>query len=273
MDAVKLLGSLLSNNSTGGNILGSLLGAATGGSSGGRSRGGSGGLDLGGLLGSLVGGGGGRSGGGGGGLGGNIAGAVLGSLLGGRSAGKSAGGGGAMMDILGGLMGGGGGASSASSLLSSAAAPQAAPVVPQQPQPQYTAPPAIDAQAEAALLIQAMCNAAKSDGKFDETEQKSVLGRLGDDVDQSEIDFINSELSKPLDVHGFAKSVPAGLGPQVYAFSVMAIKLDEQSEARYLAELAKGLGIDPASCNQIHEQLGAPKIFSSIERTQTGTGR
>ncbi|MEZ5323751.1 MAG: DUF533 domain-containing protein [Verrucomicrobiales bacterium] len=247
MDAVKLLGSLLNNNSTGGNILGSLLGAASGG-----SRGGSG-LDVGGLLGSLMSGGGsGRSSGSG--MGGNIAGAVLGSLLGGRSGSQSAGGGGAMMDILGGLMGGGGAASSASGLLSSVA-PQAAA------DPQHTAPTS-DPHTEAELLIRAMCNAAKSDGKFDEAEQKAILGRLGEDVDQAEIDFINTELSKPLDVHGFAKSVPAGLGQQVYAFSVMAIKLDEQSEARYLRDLAQGLGIDPASCNQIHEQLGAPKIFS-----------
>ncbi|MCB1099461.1 MAG: DUF533 domain-containing protein [Verrucomicrobiae bacterium] len=246
MDAVKLLKNLLNNNSTGGNILGSLLGAASGGAG---SRGGSG-LDVGGLLGSVMGGG--RFGGSG--MGSNIAGAVLGSLLGGRSGSQSAGGGGAMMDILGGLMGGGGAASSASGLHSSVA-PQAAKA------PQHAAPTG-DLHTEAELLIRAMCNAAKSDGKFDEAEQKAILGRLGDDVDQAEIDFINSELSKPLDVNGFAKSVPAGLGQQVYAFSVMAIKLDEQSEARYLGDLAQGLGIDPASCNQIHEQLGAPKIFS-----------
>ena len=200
-----------------------------------------------------MGGGRGRSRSGGGGMGGNIAGAVLGSLLGGRSGGSTGGGGGGMMDILGGLMGGGGQGAASGLVSSGASAPEAAP--------QHAAP-AVDADTEAETLIRAMCNAAKSDGKFDEAEQKAILGRLGDDVDQEEMDFINGELSKPLDVQAFAQSVPAGLGPQAYAFSVMAIKIDEQSEARYLGELAQGLGIDPASCNQIHEQLGAPKIFS-----------
>lgn len=239
MDAVKLLGSLLNNNSTGGNILGSLLGGSRGG-------GGRGGLDVGSILGSLMGGG--RSGGGRGGLGGNLAGAVLGNLLGGRSSGGGAGGGG-MMDILGGLMGNQSGGTSG--LVSSAPEAMAAP-----------AAPSMDSNAEAELLIRAMCNAAKSDGKFDEAEQKAVLGRLGDEVDQEEIDFVNAELSKPLDVISFVQSIPPGLEQQIYVFSVMAIKLDEQSEVRYLAELAQGLKLNAESCNQIHEQLGAPKIFS-----------
>jgi len=80
MDAVKLLGSLLGSNATGGNVLGSLLGGGGGG-------GGGGGL---GALGSLLGGG----GGGGGGLG------ALGSLLGGG------GGGGGLGGLLGSLAGG-----------------------------------------------------------------------------------------------------------------------------------------------------------------------
>ena len=42
----------------------------------------------------------------------------------------------------------------------------------------------------------------------------------------------------------------------------MAIKIDEQSEANYLGQLARGLGLDADTCNAIHEQLGAPKIFA-----------
>jgi len=72
MDAVKILGSLLGSNATGGNVLGSLLGGATGGGGGGGG--------LGSLLGGLMGGGQQQpqQSSGGGGLGG-----LLGGLLGG----------------------------------------------------------------------------------------------------------------------------------------------------------------------------------------------
>lgn len=86
MDAIKLLGSLMGNNATGGNLLGSLLGGATG---GGSSAGGGG---LGSIVGSLLGGGGGAA---------NTA-----------SAGAGAGG---LGSILGGLLGGGGGGGNAAS--------------------------------------------------------------------------------------------------------------------------------------------------------------
>jgi len=83
MDAVRLLGSLMGNNATGGNLMGSLLGSALGGGGGGGAGGlgalagllGGGGGGAAGALGSLLGGGGGnaqqaQAGGGGGGLGG-----------------------------------------------------------------------------------------------------------------------------------------------------------------------------------------------------------
>jgi uncharacterized membrane protein YebE (DUF533 family) len=49
---------------------------------------------------------------------------------------------------------------------------------------------------------------------------------------------------------------------QIYAISLTAIDLDTNKEARYLAELASELGIDPKLANAIHEHLGAPKIFA-----------
>jgi uncharacterized membrane protein YebE (DUF533 family) len=205
-------------------------------------------MDAGKLLGSLLGknsmnsnvlsgllGGGGKSGGIGG---------MLSGLLGG---GKSGGGGGGLGALLGGLMGGGGAAAAAAA--TPAPAPQAAPE-----------PLSEETNSQAELLIRAMCNAAKSDGKFDDAEKDAILGRLGE-IEPAEIEFLRNELAQPLDVQGFANDVPSDLASQVYAFSVMAIKLDEQSEAQYLAQLAQGLRLDPATCNDIHEQVGAPQIF------------
>lgn len=86
MDAVKLLGSLLGSNATGGSLLGKLMGGAGGGAS-------SGGGGLGSLLGGMLGGG-----GGGGGTSG-----LMGALMKGAAGAGGAG-------ILGSLLGGGGAA-------------------------------------------------------------------------------------------------------------------------------------------------------------------
>jgi uncharacterized membrane protein YebE (DUF533 family) len=110
-------------------------------------------------------------------------------------------------------------------------------------------------------MIKAMINAAKSDGSFDESEQEKILAKLGE-VTQDEINFVRREFSAPLDTQAFANSVPRGLEHQIYAVSLAAIDLDENSEAQYLGELAQSLRIGAAEANQIHSQLGAPKIFS-----------
>jgi len=114
---------------------------------------------------------------------------------------------------------------------------------------------------QATLIIRAMINAAKSDGKFDEAEQKALVSKLGD-LTQDEVNFIQSEFRKPLDVQTFVNDVPRGMEHQVYALSLSAINLDENSEAQYLGQLAQALRITPDEANQIHAQLGAPKIFA-----------
>lgn len=212
MDAVKLLGSLMGSNATGGNVLGSLLGAAGGG-------GGGGGL---GALAGLLGGGGGGGGAGGGGLG------ALAGLLGGGAASS---GGGGLGGVLGALAGG------------------------QQPQPQQ------QDHDDATMLVRAMCNAAKADGKIDKSEIQNIVGKLGNDVDRAEAQFLQQELQSPLDLKGFIRDVPRGMEQQVYAFSVMGMRLDTKQEAQYLGAVAQGLDLNPEICNQINAQLGAPEIF------------
>jgi len=79
---------------------------------------------------------------------------------------------------------------------------------------------------------------------------------LGDEVDQAEIDFLQSELAAPLDVDAFARSVPADLAANVYALSVMTVKVDTPQEAQYLKQLAQGLNLDNQTLGEIHQQLG-----------------
>ncbi len=217
MDAVKLLGSLMGNNATGGNLMGSLLGQALGGGGGGGAGG------LGALAGLLGGGGGGAAGG---------LGALAGMLGGGGGQAQQAAqpGGGGIGGLLAGLAQG----------------------QPQQPNAQE--------QDQAMVLVKAMCNAAKADGQIDQAEVQNIMGRLGD-VDQSEAEWLKSELQQPLDIQGFVQSVPRDMAQQAYAFSLMGMKLDTQQEAQYLGAVAQGLGLNPQACNQIHAKLGAPEIF------------
>ena len=123
------------------------------------------------------------------------------------------------------------------------------------------APPTPDEDDAAALMLKAMIQAAKADGQIDATEKEKLLANLGD-VSAEERAFVNAELEAPVDVAGLTRAVPKGMQSQVYVMSVMAIDLDNQSEAKYLHELAQSLGIERADVNHIHQQLGVPVLYS-----------
>lgn len=128
--------------------------------------------------------------------------------------------------------------------------------------PQDPIEPTADQEAAAALMLRAMIQAAKSDGKLDEGEQEKLMGQLGGDVDAEEAAFVQAEMQRPVDVNALVAEVPQGLGPQVYAMSLLAIDLDSQTEAQYLHSLAQGLGMDAGSVNEIHAQLGVPSLYT-----------
>lgn len=122
-------------------------------------------------------------------------------------------------------------------------------------------PPTPDEDDAAALMLKAMIQAAKADGQIDAGEKEKLLANLGD-VSAEERAFVNAELEAPVDVAGLTRAVPKGMESQVYVMSVMAIDLDNQSEAKYLHELAQSLGIERADVNHIHQQLGVPVLYS-----------
>lgn len=112
---------------------------------------------------------------------------------------------------------------------------------------------------KAELLIVAMINAAKSDGRIDDKEQNEIIEQLGE-VSQDQVQFLRSEFAKPLDVREFAWSVPIGMEKQIYAVSLMAIDLDQNAEAQYLRDLAHGFRMTLDECNQIHREFNAPQL-------------
>ncbi len=113
----------------------------------------------------------------------------------------------------------------------------------------------------AALMLRAMIQAAKCDGRIDDSEREKLLDRLGD-VSPEERDFVTAELQAPVDAGGLARQVPPGLEPQVYAMSVLAIDLDSQAEAQYLHDLAGALGLGKQQVNDIHARLGVPALYA-----------
>lgn len=115
---------------------------------------------------------------------------------------------------------------------------------------------------QARILIQAMINAAKSDGEIDADEQQKIVTHLGDEVSDEERQFVISEMQKPLDADAFIRSIPRGSEMQVYMMSLLGINLDTKEEAIYLDTLRKGVGMSEQQCNAIHEKLGVPTIYS-----------
>jgi len=237
---------------------------------GGSSSGGG----LGGMLGSVLGGG---SGGGlAGALGGMLGGTQqsgqqsnnmnqggglgdLGALLGGKS------GSGGMAGGLGGLLesisGGAGGAMSGSSNVAPPAGGSLGDLLNSALQGNKVPEPEPAQEDLARILIQAMVNAAKSDGNIDQSEQQKIVAHLGDDVSESERQFVIGEMQSPLDLEGFIKTVPRGSEMQVYMMSLLGIDLDSREEAVYLDTLRKGIGMSEEQANAVHEKLGVPTLY------------
>lgn len=110
---------------------------------------------------------------------------------------------------------------------------------------------------QALVLVRAMMNAAKADGRIDRQEQQNILARL-DDRSGDAVAMLRAEWKQPLDVRDFAWSVPIGMEQQVYTMSLIAIDLDVQREFAYLNELAQGLRLSDEVRAQIHRRVGAP---------------
>jgi hypothetical protein len=121
-------------------------------------------------------------------------------------------------------------------------------------------PKARQEELAAALALRAMIQAVKCDGELDEAEKRKLTDQLGE-ATQEEVAFVKAELQRPVDLEGLARQVPNGMEEQVYTVSLMAIDLDNQREAKYLAGLAQALDLTPDEVNRLHDRIGAPRMF------------
>ncbi|HCK80950.1 MAG TPA: DUF533 domain-containing protein [Candidatus Competibacter sp.] len=285
MDALKILSSLLGNNATSSGIGGQFLDQMVGGlMRGGAQPGGNWGGGLGSVLGNMLGG---AQSGGAGGLGGLLGGLMgnraqpgatggLGDVLGGLMGGAQGGG---LGGLLGGLMGGGnrpqssgvnlgllgGLAMAAYQMLGkrgeAAAQSSLAGLEQMVTSGQGIAPAAVtEMQQQALVMIKAMINAAKADGKVDEQEQQNILSKVAG-VGAKEAEFLQNELAKPLNLE-FLNGIAREMAPDIYLVSLMAINLDTKEEANYMDQLAQTLGLDAQAVNAIHQQMGVAPLYS-----------
>lgn len=109
-------------------------------------------------------------------------------------------------------------------------------------------------------LIRVMLAASKSDGGLDQTEQNAIYEQLGD-VSDEERAFLRAEFERNMTPRDLAWSIPFGMEQAAYRVALLVIRLDEQSEAKFLDEFAHGLRIPPATCNRIHTEYGEPIIY------------
>lgn len=186
---------------------------------------------------------------GGGGQTGDAIGSLLKNLTGGQAGGVAAGG---LGGLLGGLMSAAGGQKGGDfgSILNQAMSNRGDPPV----------APTQEQEAVAGLMLKAMIQAAKSDGKFDDAEQAKVIDQLGD-ISAEERAFVAEEMRAPVDVRALAHQVPQGLERQVYAMSLMGIDLDNRQEAQYLHDLAQEFRMDRDAVDRIHAKMGVQSIY------------
>ena len=124
---------------------------------------------------------------------------------------------------------------------------------------EQTAP---EAEAVAALMLRAMIQAAKADGGIDEAEKAKILETIGPDADASDLAFVQEQLAAPVDAEALARDTPPAQRTQVYAASLMTIRVDTQAEAEYLHALAQAMSLDEPTVNTLHMQMGMQPLYT-----------
>ena len=118
------------------------------------------------------------------------------------------------------------------------------------------APAAPEAEKNAGLMLRAMIQAAKCNGDIDEGERQKILETLGDDAEAEDMAFIQAQLAAPVDVEGLAADTPDAQKFQLYAMSMMSIRVDTPAEKAYMSALADALGIDAQTAQILNMQMG-----------------
>ncbi len=110
------------------------------------------------------------------------------------------------------------------------------------------------------LVLRAMIQAAKADGKIDPGEIERITGMLDDgdpEGGREARDFVLAEMGGPADPASLAREVRSPVeAAEVYAAALMAIEVDSDAERDFLAHLARELGLRPETVAELHGSVG-----------------
>jgi uncharacterized membrane protein YebE (DUF533 family) len=113
------------------------------------------------------------------------------------------------------------------------------------------------------LVLEAMINAAKADGRIEEEEIQRIVGKLQEvGADPEDQKYVLAQMQKPMETGkliSMAKDRPE-LSAQIYAASLMAIEVDTPAEKTYLGDLASGLGLAPEVIRNIEKMVGLQSV-------------
>ncbi|NNL73323.1 MAG: tellurite resistance TerB family protein [Silicimonas sp.] len=107
----------------------------------------------------------------------------------------------------------------------------------------------------AKLMIRAMIQAAKADGEIDAEERGKIMEHLGE-LDAEERAFVEVELDAPVDPMALANDTSEQMRAQVYATSLMTMRVDKMSEIAYIQQLGDALNLAPETRERIHKSMG-----------------
>ena len=137
--------------------------------------------------------------------------------------------------------------------------PAMPPAMPPPPREAPAAAPA-EREREAMLLVEAMAAAAAADGSLDDDERARITARAqGAGLAADELAFVQRALEQPPTAAEIAARVAdTDQAEQVYAASLLAVRVDTEPERAYLADLAARLRLAPETVARLHCLLGAP---------------
>lgn len=128
------------------------------------------------------------------------------------------------------------------------------------PPPGVPEPDPAAREREAVLLVRAMAAAAHADGALDDEERARIVTRAQQaGLSAEELEVVEQAFAAPPDAASVAARVASpAQAEQVYAASLMAVRVDSEAERAYLADLASRLRLAPETVARLHRLLGAP---------------
>ena len=109
------------------------------------------------------------------------------------------------------------------------------------------------------LVLRAMINATKADGKIDQNEINRIMGKFNEiGIEEEGKKYLMTQLQQPMETDTLIAAAQGqpDLAAQMYAASLMAIEVDTQNEKDYLGKLAAGLGLGPQVTTRIEQMVG-----------------